>query len=280
MWVWSKLSAAKWYDAWEERFRGNPNTIISFIKGGKSIRVEAYIESEEDAKTVQDHFGGSIRELKSQNWEQLAEQPARPPIKIRDQLVVVISDKEEEIEEARSTYQDRAILQIPAEMAFGTGDHATTSTCLRLLSDEAKRLNSEREAWSMADLGTGSGLLAIAAAKLGASELWGCDYDPHAVTVAAKNAQRNATEQIGFEEVDVLDWTPPRSWDLVCANLFSTILQEAFGTIKKCVAPGGRLIISGILNEQWDETYVKAEEAGLTLEKKVQKGKWTTALLR
>ena len=279
MWVWSKLSASKWYDAWEERFRGNPNTIISILKGGKSIRVEVYIESEEDAKIVQNHFGGSIREVKNQNWEQVAEQPARPPIKIRDQLVVVISDKEEEIEASHQTYPDREIIQIPAEMAFGIGDHATTSTCLRLLTDEAKRLNKVQPNWSMADLGTGSGLLAIAAAKLGSSDLWGCDYDAHAIKVAIKNAQRNGTENIQFDEVDVLDWTPPRQWDLVCANLFSTILQQAFTTIEKCISSEGKLIISGILNNQWEETYTKAQQAGLKLKTKVQKGKWTTALL-
>ena len=64
MFVWSKLSAVKWMDAWEERFAGNPNLVIEFIKGGKSIRLRVFCESLPEAEAVVERFGGSIRALR------------------------------------------------------------------------------------------------------------------------------------------------------------------------------------------------------------------------
>jgi ribosomal protein L11 methyltransferase len=124
MWVWSKLSAVKWTDAWEERFYGNPNSVISEIKGGKSIRVEVYCETEKDALGIQEQFGGSVRELKSRNWVAMSA-PKTEPLMIRDRLVI------SQVEVEEGTYPGKDIIMVPPEMAFGTGDNHTTATCLR-----------------------------------------------------------------------------------------------------------------------------------------------------
>lgn len=149
-------------DAWEERFNGNPNLVIEYLKGGKSIRIKLYCETEEDAAAVVEQWGGSVRELKGEEWKTPVAKPR--PVKIRDALLVT-SETGEELERVRERNAGREVITIPPEMAFGTGDHVTTSTCLRFLVDIARERKGEE--WSFADLGTGTGVLAVAAVKLG-----------------------------------------------------------------------------------------------------------------
>lgn len=275
MWHWSKLSSIKWLDAWEERFYGNPNSVINEIKGGKSVRVELYCETEAEALAIQDQFGGSVRTIKDQNWAAMTE-VERPPLKIRDAILVSGSRNAKVIEELEQEFPDRHVLRMPAEMAFGTGDHATTSTCLRLLVDVArKRANSD---WQMLDAGCGTAILAIAARKLGAAQCEAQDFDPQAVRVSESNLELNKVDGIRVVQQDVLEWQPPQQWDVVVANLFSTILQQAFPTLMQAMKPDGQLIISGILKDQWQETKAAAEKAGFEFEQVVVKGKWVTAL--
>lgn len=274
MWHWSKLSSIKWLDAWEERFYGNPNSVINEIKGGKSIRVEVYCEEESEAKAIQDQFGGSVRVVKEQNWAAMSD-VARPPLKIRDALLITGSRDEKVVQELRDEFPKRGVIRMPAEMAFGTGDHATTSTCLRLLVDIAReRKNSN---WDMLDLGCGTAVLAIAAKMMGAQSCEAHDFDPQAVRVSEQNLELNRIDGIKILQQDVLDWTPPQQWDLVIANLFSTILQQAFGTIAASLKNDGDFVISGILFEQWEPTKAAAEAAGLKFTKVIRKGKWVTA---
>jgi len=164
-------------------------------------------------------------------------------------------------------------------MAFGTGDHATTATCLRFIVDIAKQRKGTQ--WQMLDLGCGTALLAIAARMLGAEQCEAHDFDAQAVRVSEQNLTLNSVDQITVREQDVLEWDPPRQWPVVVANMFSTILQKAFPTIAKSLEPGGDIIVSGILREQWDETRASAsaEAAGLHFldENVVRKGKWVTA---
>jgi len=127
------------------------------------------------------------------------------------------------------------------------------------------------------DLGTGSGVIAIAAKMLGADHALGMDFDPQAVEVALRNVQRNQVDQVEMLDGDVLKWTPDRQWPVVAANMFSTILQKAFPTIVSALEEGGDLIISGILHDQWDETRLVAEANGLSFQQVVRKGKWITA---
>lgn len=68
IWSWNKLSPAKWEDAWSERIAGNPNASITIIKGGKTIRITVYCDHEEDALTLKEYFGGTVREIKTRDW--------------------------------------------------------------------------------------------------------------------------------------------------------------------------------------------------------------------
>jgi ribosomal protein L11 methyltransferase len=163
-------------------------------------------------------------------------------------------------------------------MAFGTGHHETTSTVLRLLVDAAPKLNREGKAWTLADLGCGSGILAIAALKLGARKAWGCDYDPQAVRISKENAIRNDTPKARFTRLDVLQWEPKEQWDIVAANIFHDVLEAAFPQLVKAVAPGGLLILSGILHTQAASCLAAGKKAGFKADRVIRKGKWVTAI--
>ncbi len=274
MFVWSKLSAAKWMDAWEERFAGHPNLVIELIKGGKSVRVQLFCATQQEADAVVAQFGGSVRKMANADWDKPVEAPR--PVKVRDVFVLTAEKRPKELAALRKEHPKRELIIIPPEMAFGTGDHATTSTCLRLLVDIARaRKGSD---WTVADLGTGTGVLAIAARKLGSGETYACDYDPFAVAVGLRNIERNGTPEIQMKEQDVLKWKPrKKGYDVVMANLFSTILIEAWPVIAKSLAPKGDLVVSGILATQAWEVFKAAAGNGLGFTKVVKKGKWVTA---
>jgi ribosomal protein L11 methyltransferase len=131
-------------------------------------------------------------------------------------------------------------------MAFGTGSHATTSLCLAALSD----VLGGRPGASVLDVGTGSGLLAIAARKLGAGRVAANDNDPVAVDVARENAERNgALLELTLDPVERI----PGTFDVVVANILANVLVELAPVLAAKVAPGGVLLLSGILGPQEDE---------------------------
>jgi len=130
-------------------------------------------------------------------------------------------------------------------LAFGTGDHATTAMCLRWLDQE------NLEGLRIMDYGCGSGLLAIAALKLGAASATGIDIDPQALTATAQNAeQNNVSSRIELREVDAATTTADEPYDIVLANILSGILIELSSTLSGLTRAGGQLVLTGILKEQ------------------------------
>jgi ribosomal protein L11 methyltransferase len=141
-------------------------------------------------------------------------------------------------------------------MAFGTGTHPTTALCLAALSD----LLGTRPGASVLDVGTGSGLLAIAARKLGASRVAANDEDPVAVRVARENAEKNGTAlELTVAPVDEI----PGTFDVVVANILANVLVALAPALAAKVAPGGVLLLSGILHPQEDEVRRAHVAAGL-----------------
>ena len=182
---------------------------------------------------------------------------------------------EVEIDVALKAATDRIVLHVPGEMAFGTGDHATTSTCLRLMVDYAAARTTP---WSVLDMGCGTGILALAAAKLGAKPVSGFDYDPAAVRISKKNATLNGVRGVKFTCEDMTTWEPGAPHDVVLANIFYDVLTLSFGKIAAATKPGGIVIVSGILHTQAAGCLAAGKKAGLKFEAPIRRGKWVTAL--
>jgi ribosomal protein L11 methyltransferase len=275
MFTWKKLASGKWEDAWVERlsFLGPERLAITSLAGKKSIRIEAYSLTAKEADALVRQFGGKSQKLKDLKLSS-ASHVARKPIAIRKRLLVVASKSEKKAAEKESP--NRIVLAIPAAMAFGTGEHATTAGCLRFLADISEDFADQ--SWDMLDLGTGSGILAIAARALGAKKVEAHDFDPHAVRTAKENLELNATGGVSIKKADVTKWTPPRQWQVVAANLFSEVLIQSAQTISKATCPGGRLIFSGVLRSQEKETIAAFKKAGFEVDAVSRKGKWIAAL--
>jgi ribosomal protein L11 methyltransferase len=131
------------------------------------------------------------------------------------------------------------VVLIEPSRGFGTGHHQSTRLCLVLL--QARDVSDQR----VIDVGTGSGVLAITAAKLGAAFVSAIDSDPDAVENARENITANAVEKIVEAHVDDLESTTLAPADLVLANLTGTLLSRHADDLAKLVRPGGSLIVSG-----------------------------------
>lgn len=265
--VWRKLSAAKWEDAWWDRLAGVRDRLaITELAGAKTIRLEAFALTRTQAEKLRRAFGGSVGIQKA---PRAVSAETRAPIRVRDRLIVVAS-----VRDRAKVPGSRPVLVIPAGMAFGTGDHATTSTCLRFLADVSAELGSSP--WEMLDLGCGSGILAIAARQLGARRAVAGDFDPHAVRTARENVLLNGLTGVPVKRLDVTAWTPARTWAVVAANLFSGLLVQVAPRIAAAVAPRGHLIFSGVLRVQEAEVVAAFQRAGLRIGRLVRKGKWVS----
>ncbi len=268
--VWRKLSGAQWEDAWWDRLAGVRDRLaITALAGAKTIRLEAFALTKAQAERLRTAFGGSVNVQRAPRAVSMA---ARAPIRVRGRLVVVGSEAE------RATLLKKGgaaqPLVIPAGMAFGTGDHATTSTCLRFLADVSDELAGQ--SWDMLDLGSGSGILAIAARMLGARRAEAGDFDSHAVRTAKENVKLNAVNAVTVKKLDVRTWQPKRAWPVVAANLFSGLLVEVAPKLAAALAPGGRLVFSGVLRVQEAEVVAAFRAAGLRIDRLVRKGKWVS----
>ena len=173
----------------------------------------------------------------------------------------------------RPPRKDQAVVILDPGLSFGTGQHATTLFCLHQIVAAVRdrrnqRLQSAGTAKSFLDIGTGSGILAIAAVKLGYQPVSALDFDPEAVRVARANARVNQTGQkikIVRGNVTGLPLRPARKYDLVCANLISNLLIAERRRIVAQMNRGGILVLAGILRSEFAEVQQAYENSGLEL---------------
>jgi ribosomal protein L11 methyltransferase len=151
---------------------------------------------------------------------------------------------------------DRIPIRMDPGMAFGTGTHPTTQLCLEAIEDWFEEQHSESA--TIIDVGTGSGILAIAALKLDAGHALGVDIDPEAIPVARENAELNgvsASLELGVGSVkEILSGMfTIRQARLVIANILAPIIIRLLDEgLAELVSPGGSLVLSGIINHQWE----------------------------
>jgi ribosomal protein L11 methyltransferase len=273
MLVWRKISTEKWADSWQERllFLGWERLVITHLAGSNRIRLEIFEVTQREATLLLQRFGGEIRDLRRSTADWVRAVVQKSPISIRGRLQIFNREPGDDGPIRRHH------LYLPAGLAFGTGDHATTASCLRLLCDIVPKTGRRR--WHMLDVGTGAGILAIAAAKLGASRVDAFDLDPTAVRTAKRNAKLNELEtKIHFWKQDVLSFVPKLSYEIVTANLYSELLRQSAAPLGRALLPNGHLIVSGLMRDQVEPIRKLLEGNGTSILLSRARGKWVTLL--
>lgn len=222
---------------------GEPGSINS--PGWQRSRIVALLEPDADIVALLATAGAAIglsevpeftvEDVAEQNWVQLT-QSQFDPIRVSDRLWIVPSWHDSPDPAAVNLILDPG-------MAFGTGSHPTTRLCLEWLERNVS------DGCSVLDYGCGSGILAIAAARLGAGSVAGVDIDPLAVDAARANAERNGVEALFADSAAPV----AGEYDVVVANILSNPLRVLAPAICAHVRSGGRLALSGILREQAEE---------------------------
>jgi len=177
----------------------------------------------------------------------------------------------------RRARKGQAVVVLDPGLSFGTGQHHTTRFCLTQLV----KLRRKGEKQSVFDIGTGSGILAIAAARLGYAPLSAIDNDAEAVRIARDNARRNRVERkIHFQCNALGDMRRLSGFDVVCANLIANVLmaesERIVGTLKPC----GALIASGILDREFSDVAAEFERRGLQLIRTQKEKPWRSGVFR
>jgi len=295
MFLWRKFAEYHWVEAHEDalQVKASGQLVIVRRPGRKRLELEIVCRSRSDSSALLKEFGGRIEAL-PRNWlERFARGDAKP-IKIGKRLMVVRSINElqrcsvrcpqrsphhrarpDALRTAQSAADEikPALLVIPASLAFGTGEHATTAMSLRFLEQLTRCRNP---GWSLVDLGTGSGILALAAKCFGAGRVIGIDNDPAAISVAKSNARLNKIRGASFELCDVHKWNPAQKTDVITANLYSDLFIEILPKLRG----GAWLILSGILRSQQDELVHALQRNHLDVISMKHRGKWMAFLAR
>jgi ribosomal protein L11 methyltransferase len=289
MFFWRKFAELRWVKANEDllQARAYGQLIIVRKPGRKRLELEIVCRSRRDSSALLKEFGGRIEALPRKWLERFARSDAKR-IKIGKRLMVVRSINElqrcsvrrplqnfrhrarpDALRTAHSAAGDikPALLVIPASLAFGTGEHATTAMSLRFLEQLTRRWNP---GWSLVDLGTGSGILALTAKCFGAGRVMGIDNDPAAISVAKSNARLNKIRGATFQLGDVHTWNPAQKTDVITANLYSDLLIEILPKLRG----GGWLILSGILRSQQHELVHALQRNHLDIINMKRRGKW------
>jgi ribosomal protein L11 methyltransferase len=167
-------------------------------------------------------------------------------------------------------YESRINLVIDPGMAFGTGHHETTRSCLVLMEKYSDASPKGR----FLDLGTGTGLLAIAASKLGFREVVAVDTDPLSIEAVQLNMKLNHVANIELLEGSIAN--VDGGFDVIAANIISGVLVRFAPDIASRLSPAGRAILSGILAEQADEVIAACELSGMTVRELFPDGKWVS----
>jgi len=198
-----------------------------------------------------------IRKLAPKNWAESWKHHFKP-IQIGKALLIKPSWSK------LAPRHGQALVVLDPGLSFGTGRHATTSFCLQQLA--ARRTPEQKQ--SLLDIGSGSGILAICAAKLGYSPVDAFDFDPDAVRVSVENAQSNGVGNMVIPRRKDLTKLPEKSarqYDIVCANLMHDLLIAEAKKIVARLKPEGHLILAGILTTQFAEVLKTYEKLGFKL---------------
>jgi ribosomal protein L11 methyltransferase len=256
-WRWRRAISREAESLWTERMgsAGELNWLIVERPQRVRLVVEAFFSIRQGADALARKWGGRV--------ERFDPKPPKAAAPVRVSATLEIAHDEKAMPSP-----DRLI--IPYGMAFGSGEHPTTLMLLRALAARTDLAQA-----TVLDLGTGSGVLALAARKLGAHRIMGSDFDPDSIRTARQNEALNFSRRsVRWEVGDVRQLRERGSCSLILANLFSGILIEAAKRIARALSAGGELWLSGVLRSQQDEVAAAFSGAGLQFVTTVTRGKW------
>lgn len=168
---------------------------------------------------------------------------------------------------------DDVVIELDPGEAFGTGTHPTTAMCIRELETLVKG------GMTVFDVGTGSGILSIAVARLGAAKITAVDYDRTALKVAKENIEQNhVADVITLGQSDILKQVEGKA-DLVIANIIADIIIRLFDELEAHLNPGGSLLASGIIADRIGDVTEAALAHGFTIDKVVETGGWAAMVI-
>jgi ribosomal protein L11 methyltransferase len=280
MYLWRRLASRDWLIEHEGSLRSLAGDQLAIVERltRKRLEVEVVCKAAAQGRKLVAEFGGRVKKMPRDWLKQLLSKQKTKPLKVGHRHLI-----------------------IPAGTAFGTGAHATTAMSLRFLEHAMKlwgaqaaglqtpaarrsyRCSASRRTGQagrlcspdlVVDLGTGSGILALAARLLGAKRAIGLDIDPIAISTAKGNARRNKIDNVSFRLADVRRWKPSRKIDIVTANLFSELLIEILPKLKR--VPW--LILSGILREQERDLVRALKRNKINVVEVRRRGKWVAVL--
>jgi len=271
MYLWRKAVAPHWLSAREKILQTRSHGRLAIISrpGRNRLQLEIACTSRNDFQKLVEEFGGHAEKLRRDSLTRFTDGEKSKPLKIGKRLA--ISRKGDS--QIAPAVGKPPLLVIPGGRAFGTGEHATTAMSLRLLEQLTREWKS---GWSFADLGTGSGILALAARRFGARRVLAIDVDPVAISTAKTNARRNGISGVDFQLGDLRHWKPPRNIDIVTANLFSGLLMRLLPKLR----PSGWLILSGLLRLQENEFLRGLRRNNIAIMNVKRRGKWIAVLAK
>ena len=244
---------------------------ISVFKYDREHMDELAVELEKELKT---NISISFHSMETEIWMEGWKESFRP---IESELFYVYPPWEK-----LPTGLKKIPIVIEPGMAFGTGQHATTQLCIRSLEKIFGNAESDLP-HSMLDVGTGTAILSIAAAKLGCKNIDASDIDPDSILAARRNIAENGISTIRLMN----DSTPPvdrrsdfarRGYEIVVANILPVVLRDIMSDLINAVAEGGILLLSGFLNEQEEELNQLVRNRGLSKIDSWRLDGWTSTL--
>ncbi|MCQ9625628.1 50S ribosomal protein L11 methyltransferase [Cetobacterium somerae] len=192
------------------------------------------------------------------------------PEKVSEKFVVKPTWREYEPEE------NELVIELDPGRAFGTGSHPTTSLCLKIMEENIQPGNS------VIDVGTGSGILMIAAEKLGATDIYGTDIDELAVEATKENLELNKISSDTAEVYlgDLISVVKDKQFDVVVANILADVILLLLKDIFKVVKKDGLIIFSGIIEDKLPEIVKQVEEKGLEILEIKRDKEWRALLIK
>lgn len=228
---------------------------------------DTWAEAEEACESLDPVYSPRIEEVVGDSWRDAWKEHFHP-LALTERIVV-----RPPWEDVTSKKPGQIVLVLEPGRAFGTGLHETTSLVANVLDERAPEFSGR----PLLDVGTGSGILALVALALGASAVRAVDTDADSIDVARENAARNELGERLFADTSPIEAISD-TYPVVVANIETDVLVALSDSLKRAVAPGGLLVLSGILIPQKAE--VLRAYASLTVEDAPTDGEWVALVLR